>query len=165
MGLTVGTAGGSFTGPGAVVTGTAGAFTGGAAGSQLGSRVADKAFQTVAGATDAEKKLMRQRKRQSQINMFGQGPKTQARTGNTAIVTGKDGKQRVGYLSYKDGKPVYTAPNAPSTLRYTSSNPIERIGRSLPFLQGYYANKDERNRQNDIAKQWRKFDQASKGRI
>ena len=164
-GLAAGTAGGAFTGPGAVVTGTAGAFTGGAAGSQLGSRVADQVFQTVAGATDAEKKLMRQRKRQSQINMYGQGPKTQARTGNTAIVTGKDGKQRVGYLSYKDGKPVYTAPNAPSTLRYTSSNPIERIGRSLPFLQGYYANKDERNRQNDIAKQWRKFDQASKGRI
>lgn len=165
LGLAAGTAGGSFTGPGAVVTGTAGAITGGAAGSQLGSRVADQVFQTVAGATDAEKKLMRQRKRQSQINMFGQGPKTQARTGNTAIVTGRDGKQRVGYLSYKDGKPVYTAPNAPSTLRYTSSNPIERIGRSLPFLQGYYANKDERNRQNDIAKQWRKFDQASKGRI
>ena len=164
-GAFVGTAGGSFTGPGAVVTGTAGAFTGGAAGSQLGSRVADQTFQTVAGATDAEKKLMRQRKRQSQINMYGQGPKTQARTGNTAIVTGRDGKQRVGYLSYKDGKPVYTAPNAPSTLRYTSSNPIERIGRSMPFLQGYYANKDERNRQNDIAKQWRKFDQASKGRI
>ena len=164
-GLALGTAGGAFTGPGAVVTGTAGAFTGGAAGSQLGSRVADQAFQTVAGATDAEKKLMRQRKRQSQINMFGQGPKTQARTGNTAIVTGRDGKQRVGYLSYKDGKPVYTAPNAPNTLRYTSSNPIERIGRSMPFLQGYYSNKDERNRQNDIAKQWRKFDQASKGRI
>jgi len=164
-GLALGTAGGSFTGPGAVVTGTAGAFTGGAAGSQFGSRVADQVFQTVAGATDAEKKLMRQRKRQSQINMYGQGPKTQARTGNTAIVTGRDGKQRVGYLSYKDGKPVYTAPNAPSTLRYTSSNPIERIGRSLPFLQGYYANKDERNRQNDIAKQWRKFNQASQGRI
>ena len=164
-GAFLGTAGGAFTGPGALVTGTAGAFTGGAAGSQLGSRVADQVFQTVAGATDAEKKLMRQRKRQSQINMFGQGPKTQARTGNTAIVTGRDGKQRVGYLSYKDGKPVYTAPNAPSTLRYTSSNPIERIGRSMPFLQGYYANKDERNRQNDIAKQWRKFDQASKGRI
>ena len=164
-GAFVGTAGGAFTGPGAVVTGTAGAFTGGAAGSQLGSRVADQTFQTVAGATDAEKKLMRQRKRQSQINMYGQGPKTQARTGNTAIVTGRDGKQRVGYLSYKDGKPVYTAPNAPSTLRYTSSNPIERIGRSMPFLQGYYANKDERNRQNDIAKQWRKFNQASQGRI
>ena len=112
-GAFLGTAGGSFTGPGALVTGTAGAFTGGAAGSQLGSRVADQVFQTVAGATDAEKKLMRQRKRQSQINMYGQGPKTQARTGNTAIVTGKDGKQRVGYLSYKDGKPVYTAPNAP----------------------------------------------------
>ena len=165
LGLAAGTAGGSFTGPGAVVTGTAGAFTGGAAGSQFGSRVADQVFQTVAGATDAEKKLMRQRKRQSQINMYGQGPKTQAITGNTAIVTGKDGKQRVGYLSYKDGKPVYTAPNAPSTLRYTSSNPIERIGRSLPFLQGYYANKDETNRQNDIAKQWRKFNQASQGRI
>ena len=164
-GAFVGTAGGAFTGPGAVVTGTAGAFTGGAAGSQLGSRVADQTFQTIAGATDAEKKLMRQRKRQSQINMYGQGPKTQAITGNTAIVTGKDGKQRVGYLSYKDGKPVYTAPNAPSTLRYTSSNPIERIGRSMPFLKGYYANKDETNRQNDIAKQWRKFNQASQGRI
>ncbi len=164
-GAFAGTAGGAFTGPGALVTGTAGAFAGGAAGSQLGSRVADQTFQTVAGATDAEKKLMRQRKRQSQINVFGQGPKTQAKTGNTAIVTGRDGKQRVGYLSYKDGKPVYTAPNAPSTLRYTSSNPIERIGRSMPFLQGYYANKDETNRQNDIAKQWRKFNQASQGRI
>ena len=164
-GAFLGTAGGAFTGPGALVTGTAGAFTGGAAGSQLGSRVADQVFQTVAGATDAEKKLMRQRKRQSQINMYGQGPKTQARTGNTAIVTGRDGKQRVGYLSYKDGKPVYTAPNDPSTLRYTSSNPIERIGRSMPFLKGYYANKDETNRQNDIAKQWRKFNQASQGRI
>ncbi len=164
-GAFLGTAGGAFTGPGALVTGTAGAFAGGAAGSQLGSRVADQTFQTVAGATDAEKKLMRQRKRQSQINVFGQGPKTQAKTGNTAIVTGRDGKQRVGYLSYKDGKPVYTAPNAPSTLRYTSSNPIERIGRSMPFLQGYYANKDETNRQNDIAKQWRKFNQASQGRI
>ena len=162
-GAFAGTAGGSFTGPGAVVTGALGAYTGGAAGSMMGGELADKAFQTVAGATDAEKQLMRKRKRDSQIDVYGRGPQyTNARGGKAIVKDPTTGKARVGYLSYKDGKPVYTAPNDPSTLRYTSSNPLERIGRTLgqsgipglgSWLNTYYSQKDEKARIRDVNRQ------------
>ena len=162
-GAFVGTAGGSFTGPGAVVTGALGAYSGGAAGSMVGGEVADKTFQTVAGATDAEKQLMRKRKRDSQIDVYGRGPQyTNARGGKAIVKDPTTGKARVGYLSYKDGKPVYTAPNDPSTLRYTSSNPLERVGRTLGqsgipglgnWLNTYYSQKDEKARIRNVNRQ------------
>lgn len=162
-GASVGTLGGAITGPGAVVTGFAGGLAGGIAGQQYGSDIADKAFQTVAGATSAEKQLMRKRKRESQIDSSGKGPVYSYASGNKAIV--KDpttGKARVGYLSYKDNKPVYTAPNTTNTLRYTSSNPLERVGRTIAqtnksslgnWLSNYYSKKDETNRLININKQ------------
>ena len=171
-GAFVGTAGGSFTGPGAVVTGALGAYSGGAAGSMVGGEVADKAFQTVAGATDAEKKLMRQRKRESQIDAYGRGPQySNARGGKAIVKDPTTGKARVGYLSYKDGKPVYTAPNDPSTLRYTSSNPLERVGRTLGqsgipglgnWLNTYYSQKDEKARIRNVNRQ---IQNSTSGRI
>ena len=171
-GAFAGTAGGSFTGPGAVVTGALGAYGGGAAGSMVGGELADKAFQTVAGATDAEKELMRKRKRDSQVDVYGRGPQyTNARGGKAIVKDPKTGKARVGYLSYKDGKPVYTAPNDPSTLRYTSSNPVERIGRTLGqsgipglgnWLNTYYSQKDEKARIRDVNRQ---IQNSTSGRI
>ena len=162
-GAFAGTAGGSFTGPGAVVTGALGAYGGGTAGSMMGGELADKAFQTVAGATDAEKQLMRKRKRDSQVDVYGRGPQyTNARGGKAIVKDPTTGKARVGYLSYKDGKPVYTAPNDPSTLRYTSSNPLERVGRTLGqsgipglgnWLNTYYSQKDEKARIRDVNRQ------------
>ena len=171
-GAFAGTAGGSFTGPGAVVTGALGAYTGGAAGSMVGGELADKAFQTVAGATDAEKQLMRKRKRDSQVDVYGRGPQyTNARGGKAIVKDPTTGKARVGYLSYKDGKPVYTAPNDPSTLRYTSSNPLERVGRTLGqsgipglgnWLNTYYSQKDEKARIRDVNRQ---IQNSTSGRI
>ena len=171
-GAFAGTAGGSFTGPGAVVTGALGAYGGGAAGSMMGGELADKAFQTVAGATDAEKELMRKRKRDSQVDVYGRGPQyTNARGGKAIVKDPKTRKARVGYLSYKDGKPVYTAPNDPSTLRYTSSNPVERVGRTLGqsgipglgnWLNTYYSQKDEKARIRDVNRQ---IQNSTSGRI
>ena len=171
-GAFAGTAGGSFTGPGAVVTGALGAYGGGTAGSMMGGELADKAFQTVAGATDAEKQLMRKRKRDSQVDVYGRGPQyTNARGGKAIVKDPTTGKARVGYLSYKDGKPVYTAPNDPSTLRYTSSNPLERVGRTLGqsgipglgnWLNTYYSQKDEKARIRNVNRQ---IQNSTSGRI
>ena len=106
---------------------------------------------------------MRKRKRDSQIDVYGRGPQyTNARGGKAIVKDPTTGKARVGYLSYKDGKPVYTAPNDPSTLRYTSSNPLERVGRTLGqsgipglgnWLNTYYSQKDEKARIRNVNRQ------------
>ena len=70
-------------------------------------------------------------------NTITSGGKT-AQLGKTSVVTGPDGKQGVGYLAYKGGKAVYKKPDTKS-LAKTSSNPFERIGRSL-FAGAYKAN-------------------------
>lgn len=131
--------------------GPVGTFAGGAA----GSMAAGKAFDTVAGANAVGRKAIAtaNRKSQSGGGLVGTGGKTTfdtkkntitsggktAQLGKTSVVTDpKTGKQGVGYLAYKGGKAVYKRPDTKS-LAQTSSNPLERVGRSL-FAGAYKAN-------------------------
>ena len=131
--------------------GPVGTFAGGAA----GSMAAGKAFDTVAGANAVGRKAIAtaNRKSQSGGGLVGTGGKTTfdtkkntitsggktAQLGKTSVVTDpKTGKQGVGYLAYKGGKAVYKKPDTKS-LAQTSSNPLERVGRSL-FAGAYKAN-------------------------
>jgi len=131
--------------------GPVGTFAGGAA----GSMAAGKAFDTVAGANAVGRKQIAtaNRKSQSGGGLVGTGGKTTfdtkkntitsggktAQLGKTSVVTDpKTGKQGVGYLAYKGGKAVYKKPDTKS-LAQTSSNPLERVGRSL-FAGAYKAN-------------------------
>ena len=123
--------------------GPVGTFAGGAA----GSMAAGKAFDTVAGANAVGRKAIAtaNRKSQSGGGLVGTGGKTTfdtkkntitsggktAQLGKTSVVTDpKTGKQGVGYLAYKGGKAVYKKPDTKS-LAQTSSNPWERIGRTI----------------------------------
>jgi hypothetical protein len=47
---------------------------------------------------------------------------------------------KAGYLAYKGGQATYKTAADPSTLAKTSSNPLERIGRSIN--PGAYAKQD-----------------------
>jgi hypothetical protein len=131
--------------------GPVGTFAGGAA----GSMAAGKAFDTAAGANAVGRKQIAttNRKSQSGGGLVGTGGKTTfdtkkntittggktAQLGKTSVVTDpKTGKQGVGYLAYKGGKAVYKRPDTKS-LAQTSSNPLERVGRSL-FAGAYKAN-------------------------
>jgi hypothetical protein len=136
LGALVGGAAGSAAGP-------VGTVVGGAA----GSMAAGKAFDTVAGANAVGRKQIAtaNRKSQSGGGLVGTGGKTTfdtkkntitsggktAQLGKTSVVTDpKTGKQGVGYLAYKGGKAVYKRPDTKS-LAQTSSNPWERIGRTI----------------------------------
>lgn len=123
------------------------------AGGTAGSMAAGAAFDTVAGANAKERAAMRQQKRQSQAGgaLKGIGGETKFDTkkhtmttgsgkqrktvelGRTSVVTDpKTGKKEVGHLAYKDGKAVYKrADTSNAALAKTSSNPLERIGRTL----------------------------------
>ena len=152
-------------------TGTAGALAGGAA--------AEKAFDTAAGANAAQRKAMAiaNRQRQSGAALKGIGGKTtfdtkkntmttgvgpQRKTvqlAKTSVVTGPKGKQETGYLAYKGGQAVYKRAQSPQSLAQTSSNPLERIGRSL-FAGAYKksdaaaaAQKLAQARQSDVKRQ------------
>jgi hypothetical protein len=131
--------------------GPVGTFAGGTA----GGMAASKAFDTVAGANAVGRKAIAtaNRKSQSGGGLVGTGGKTTfdtkkntitsggktAQLGKTSVVTDpKTGKQGVGYLAYKGGKAVYKKPDTKS-LAQTSSNPLERVGRSL-FGGAYKAN-------------------------
>jgi hypothetical protein len=135
-------------------TGTAGALAGGAA--------ASKAFDTVAGANAVQRKAMATANRKGQAGgaIKGIGGKTTfdtkkntittgtgaqrktAQLGKTSVITGPGGKQEVGNLAYKGGKAVYKRSDTKS-LAQTSSNPLERIGRSL--FAGAYKKSDAAN--------------------
>lgn len=135
-------------------TGTAGAMAGGAA--------AEKAFDTVAGANVKERKAMAtaNRQRQAGTAIKGIGGKTTFDTKKNTMTTGtgsqrktvglaktgvvqRGGQSVAGHLAYKDGKAVYKAGPSAQSLAKTSSNPLERIGRSL-FAGAY--------KKHDIAK-------------
>ena len=172
-GMKAGAAGGAAIGSLAGPVGTAvGGVVGGIGGYMAGSGLAGKASEVVAGATGKEKAAMAQRQRQSQSGggLAGIGGKTtfskgkggaafmstgagkQRKTvqlGKTSVVTGPGGKQDVGHLAFKGGKAVYKRAADPSTLARTSSNPFERIGRSL--FAGAYKKSDEAARQRKIA--------------
>lgn len=136
---------------GSAAAGPVGTVAGGAA----GSMAAGKAFDTVAGANAVGRKAIAtaNRKSQSGGGLVGTGGKTTfdtkkntittggktAQLGKTSVVTDpKTGKKDVGYLAYKGGKAVYKRPDTKS-LAQTSSNPLERVGRSL-FAGAYKAN-------------------------
>ena len=134
----------------------ASAFLGPVAGSQLG----DAASGFVMGASASDKKWMAKANRQVQTGTPAQS--ATSRSGNTAIVRDANNKERVGYRAFKDGKAVYKHGNDPSSLAYTSSNPLERIGRrtagaGVPYvsdyLKGYYSRNDEANRKAKVAAQ------------
>jgi len=140
---------------------------------------ASKAFDVAAGANAVQRKAMATANRRSQSGgaLSGIGGKTtfdtkkgtmttgtgsQQRTvklGKTSVVTDpKTGKQDVGYLAYKGGKAVYKRADT-KNLAQTSSNPLERIGRSL-FAGAYKqsdaaaaAKKLAAARQSDAARQ------------
>ena len=134
----------------------AGMYTGSKA-SDWAVKQADKAFDasydTIAGATKWQKKQMEKINRQNQ----GAGVSAQQasfKKGDRAIIRDADGKERIGYaakLTGKDGvtKTVYKHANDPKAQRYTSSSPLERIGRAL--MPGRYAAKDEAARKKRVA--------------
>jgi hypothetical protein len=159
-------AGGALGGAAGSVAGPVGSF----AGAVGGAEAAGKAFDTAAGANAAQRRALATANRRSQAGgaLAGIGGKTtfdtkkgtmttgsgsQRRTvqlGKTSVVTGPGGKQDVGYLAYKDGKAVYKRADT-KNLAQTSSNPLERIGRSL-FAGAY--------KQSDAAAAAKKLQQA-----
>lgn len=134
----------------------AGMYAGGKA-SDYAVKKADKAFDasydTIAGATKWQKKQMEKINRKNQ----GAGVSTQQasfKKNNKAIIRDAGGKERIGYaakLTGKDGvtKTVYKYGNDTRAQRYTSSNPLERIGRAL--MPDRYAANDEALRKKRVA--------------
>ena len=157
----VSAAGGALGAAGGSVAGPVGTVAGGAAGAAAASR----AFDTVAGANAVQRKAMAtaNRQRQSGGALVGTGGKTTFDTKKNTMTTGnktvnlaktsvvkdpKSGKAETGFLAYKGGKAVYKRAADPSTLAQTSSNPLERIGRSL--FAGAYKKSDETARQSRL---------------
>lgn len=173
--------------PGAAVGsrlgGGLGGIAGGIAGYTKGSEYAGQGAETIAGATGKEKAQMAQMNRQRQTGggLSGIGGQTtfskgksgtgfmstgigkQRRTvqlANTSVVKNPTtGKAETGYLAFKGGQAVYKRAQDPSTLARTSSNWLERVGRTIS--PGAYKAQDERVRQqrlrtasqNDIRRQ------------
>jgi hypothetical protein len=153
---------------GAKVGGPVGAFVGGSG----GAAAAGKAFDVAAGANAKERAAMRQQKRQSQAGgaLIGIGGETKFDTkkhtmatgsgkqrktvelGRTSVVTDpKTGKKEVGHLAYKDGKAVYKrADTSNAALAKTSSNPLERVGRTL--FAGAYKEHDAKQKAEKLQK-------------
>jgi len=165
-------AGGALGGAAGSIGGPVGSF----AGATGGAVAASKAFDVAAGANAKERAAMATANRRSQAGgaLAGIGGKTtfdtkkntmttgvgpQRKTvqlAKTSVVTGPKGKQETGYLAYKGGQAVYKRGADPSTLAKTSSNPLERIGRSL-FAGAY--------KKSDAAAAAKKLDQARQSDI
>jgi hypothetical protein len=166
-------------GPGTLIGAGIGGIAGGIGGYMAGSGLAGKASHAVAGAAPKEKAAMAQANRQRQAGsaLKGIGGKTtfsQKKPGGPAFMstgvgsqrktvqlakTGevqRDGKSTTGYLAFKGGKAVYKAGPSAQTLAQTSSNPLERIGRSL-FAGAY--------KQHDIQKQQQALQKARESDI
>jgi len=164
-GAATGAAIGSLAGP----AGTAiGAGVGALGGYLAGSGVAGKASETVAGATGKEKAAMAtaNRQRQAGTAVKGIGGKTTFDTKKNTMTTGvgsqrktvglaktgvvqRGGQSVAGHLAYKGGKAVYKAGPSAQSLAKTSSNPLERIGRSL--FAGAYKQSDAANAAKKLA--------------
>lgn len=163
LGGTAGAIGGG--GIGSAVTGTAGALAGAAA--------AEKAFDTVAGANARERKAMAtaNRQRQAGTAVKGIGGNTtfsQKKPGGPAFMSTGSGSQRktvqlaktgvvqrggqstAGHLAFKGGKAVYKAGPSAQSLAKTSSNPLERVGRTL--FAGAYKKHDAAKAQQALQK-------------
>lgn len=146
--------GGLAAAAGSAVAGPLGGIAAGGVGYSYGADAADKAFRTVAGANAAQRDAMKKLNRQSQRGISAAD--ATFKMGNKAIITDKQGKERIGYaakLTDSSGKTrtVYKHGAPRHSLQYTSSNAIERIGRTLPFLKGYYSRRDEADRAKKVA--------------
>jgi hypothetical protein len=157
-------AGGALGGAAGTAAGPVGTF----AGATGGAMAASKAFDVAAGANAKERKAIATANRKSQAGgaIKGIGGKTTfdtkkntittgtgaqrktAQLGKTSVVTGPGGKQEVGNLAYKGGKAVYKRSDT-KNLAQTSSNPLERIGRSL--FAGAYKKSDAANTAKKLA--------------
>jgi hypothetical protein len=171
----------------AAVVGGAGAL-GAAAGAPLtpvgslaagtgAAMAASKAFDVAAGANAKERKAMAtaNRQRQAGTAIKGIGGPTSFDTKKNTMTTGSGSQRRTvqlaktgvvqrggqsvaGHLAYKGGQAVYKAGPSAQSLAKTSSNPLERIGRTL--FAGAYKKHDaakaqqalQKARQNDAAR-------------
>lgn len=171
----------------AAVVGGAGAL-GAAAGAPLtpvgslaagtgAAMAASKAFDVAAGANAKERKAMAtaNRQRQAGTAIKGIGGPTSFDTKKNTMTTGsgsqrrtvqlaktgvvqRGGQSTAGPLAYLNGQAVYKAGPSAQSLAKTSSNPLERIGRTL--FAGAYKKHDaakaqqalQKARQNDAAR-------------
>lgn len=170
-----GLAGGAL---GALGGGGIGSAALGTAGAIGGAEAAGKAFDVAAGANAKERKAMAtaNRQRQAGTAIKGIGGKTTFDTKKNTMTTGtgsqrktvglaktgvvqRGGQSVAGHLAYKGGKAVYKAGPSAQSLAKTSSNPLERIGRTL--FAGAYKKHDtakaqqalQKARQSDAARQ------------
>ena len=135
-----------------------GAGIGGLVGGIGGYMAGSGAGKALLGASKKDKEWMKWANRQNQAGTSAAG--TTFKSGNKGIVRDASGKERVGYAAVKDGKTVYKTANDPKSLKYTSSNPLERLGRStadagIPFVSDFlksrYAKSDEAARKRKVA--------------
>ena len=161
-------AGGALGGAAGSAAGPVGTIAGGIGGAEAAS----KAFDVAAGANAKERKGIATANRKSQAggaikgvggkttfdtkkNTITSGGKT-AQLGKTSVVTNpKTGKQEVGNLAYKNGQAVYKRSDTKS-LAQTSSNPLERIGRTI---------NPNAYKQSDAANTAKKFNQAKQSDV
>ena len=162
-------AGGALGGAAGSVAGPVGSVAGSIGGAELASR----AFDTAAGANARERKAMATANRQRQAGtaikgIGGQTTFSQKKPGGPAFMSTGVGKQRktvelaktgvvqrggqstAGHLAFKGGKAVYKAGPSAQSLAKTSSNPLERIGRSL--FAGAYKKHDTMKAQQALQK-------------
>ena len=149
-----GVLGGSLGGALGSVAGPLGGIAGAGVGYSAGSDAADTLFRTFAGDNKKQRTALKDFYRKSQKGISSADAKF--KMGNKAIITDRQGKERIGYaakLTDKSGntKTVYKHSAPSHSLSRTSSNPIERIGRSIGFLKGYYSRKDEADRKKRVA--------------
>jgi hypothetical protein len=171
---------------GGLLGGAAGAIGGGGIGSAAlgtagaigGAQLAGKAFDVAAGANAKERAAMAtaNRQRQAGTAIKGIGGKTTFDTKKNTMTTGtgsqrktvglaktgvvqRGGQSVAGHLAYRGGKAVYKAGPSAQSLAKTSSNPLERIGRTM--FAGAYKKHDAakaqqaltKARQSDMARQ------------
>ena len=175
-------AGGSL---GGIVGSAVAGPVGGLVGYGLGSYAGQKAFDVAAGANAKERAAMAQinRERQAGKSIVGTGGRTTfsskgkdvfmstgtpgarktVQLAKTSVV--KDpvtGKSEVGYLAKQGGQAVYKRGADPSTLAKTSTNWLERVGRTI--APGAYKQHDIKQTQSKLAAA-QKSDAAMKAKL
>ena len=175
-----GLAGGAL---GALGGGGLGSAALGTAGAIGGAELAGRAFDTAAGANAKERAAMAKANRQRQAGtaikgIGGQTTFSQKKPGGPAFMSTGSGSQRktvqlaktgvvqrgsqstAGHLAFKGGKAVYKAGPSAQSLAKTSSNPLERIGRSL--FAGAYKKHDAAKAQQALQRATRSDMERSK---
>jgi hypothetical protein len=158
-------AGGALGGAAGSVAGPVGSV----AGATGGAMAASKAFDVAAGANAKERKAMAtaNRQRQAGTSIKGIGGPTSFDTKKNTMTTGvgsqrktvqlaktgvvqRGGQSVAGHLAYKGGQAVYKAGPSAQSLAKTSSNPLERVGRTL--FAGAYKKHDTAKAQQALTK-------------